>query len=317
MRKFLYLLCFGLLTTCDDGDVFEVTLDFGDEFKQCGELVFYKINESTSETLSIQFEDLTIEDILEVNDEFVYENTLPLGSGNVFRYRSYGTTPNNSFFCNDVPINLQIEKDEASLGGEVFIQTILVEDDNDGIPAELEDRNGNGDLEDDDFDTDGIPDYLDPDDDGDNVLTIDEIDTENLDGDDNPLTNPKNTDANSTLNPDNMPDYLDTDDDGDGVLTRDEDSDQDLNPANDRTIDTILNPDSIPDYLNDQIANTTIATAFRQHIIRLTYTISVTVSNITLPSITQQTLNFGTLNDSSNPNGNITIDSREASPNFN
>lgn len=307
MRKFLYLLCFGLLTTCDDGDVFEVTLDFGDEFKQCGELVFYKINESTSETLSIQFEDLTIEDILEVNDEFVYENTLPLGSGNVFRYRSYGTTPNNSFFCNDVPINLQIEKDEASLGGEVFIQTILVEDDNDGIPTEIEDENLDGDNDPDtnptDTDGDSIPDYLDADDDGDNVLTINE--GHNYTEEDG-FSNAQDSDDDGTY------DYLDDDDDNDGVDTRDEDSDQDLNPANDRTIDTILNPNSIPDYLNDQIANPTIATAFRQHIIRLTYTISVTVSNITLPSITQQTLNFGTLNDS-----NVTVDTREASPNFN
>ncbi|WP_425075614.1 hypothetical protein [Psychroserpens sp. S379A] len=312
MRKFLYLLCFGLLTTCDDGDVFEVTLDFGDEFKQCGELVFYKINESTSETLSIQFEDLTIEDILEVNDEFLYENTLPLGSGNVFRYRSYGTTPNNSFFCNDVPINLQIEKDEASLGGEVFIQTVLVEDDNDGIPTEIEDENLDGDNDPDtnptDTDGDSIPDYLDADDDGDNVLTINE--GHNYTEEDG-FSNAQDSDDDGTY------DYLDDDDDNDGVDTRDEDSDQDLNPANDRTIDTILNPNSIPDYLNDQIANPTIATAFRQHIIRLTYTISVTVSNITLPSITRQTLDFGTLNDSSNPDGNITIDSREASPNFN
>ena len=50
MRKFLYILCFGLLlTTCDDGDIIVVSLDFEDEFSQCGDLVFYKTNQSTSE----------------------------------------------------------------------------------------------------------------------------------------------------------------------------------------------------------------------------------------------------------------------------
>lgn len=314
MRKFLYLLCFGLLlTTCDDGDIFEVTLDFEDEFNQCGELVFFKINSSTSESLSIKLNTITIEEILDVDDNFEFEATLPLGGTNVFNYRSYGNLPANAenvLFCNDIPpSNLDIDRDEVSLGGEVFIRTVLVEDDNDGIPAELEDRNGNGNLEDDDFDLDGIPDYLDADDDGDNVLTIDEIDTDNLDGDDNPLTNPKNTDANSMMNPDTMPDYLDKDDDGDGVPTRDEDIDQDKDPTNDRS--DIDNP-GIENYLNDQYAVSVPATAFRTHEIRLTYTISVTVSNISLPSITQQTLDFGTLNDTG-----VTIDERDADPIFN
>lgn len=315
MRNFFYILCLGfLITTCDDGDILEITLDFNDEFKQCGELVFYKINESTSETLSILFEDLTLEEILDVDENFEYENTLPLGSTNIFNYRSYGRTPNDNFFCNDVPpSNLQIDRDEVSIGGEVTIRTVLVEDDNDGIPTELEDENLDGDNDPDtnptDTDGDGIPNYLDADDDGDNVLTIDEIDTDNIDGDDNPLTNPKNTDANSTMNPDTIPDYLDTDDDGDGVLTRDEDPDQNQDPTNNfsDTNNPLLN-----DYLNDQIAVTTTATAFRTHTIRMTYTIDVTVFNINLPSITQQTLDFGSLNDSS-----VTLDSRPGSPIFN
>ena len=253
MRKFLYILCFGLLlTTCDDGDVFEVTLDFSDEFKQCGSLVFFKTNQSSSESLSIQFGSLTMEDILEVDDTNVYENSFPLGGSNVFNYRSYGRTPSDNFFCNDVPpSNLQIERDEISVSGDVFIRTVLVEDDNDGIPAEFEDDNLDGDNDPDtnptDTDSDGIPDYLDADDDGDNVLTIDEID--NSDGDNDPTTNPKNTDANSSMNPDTTPDYLDTDDDGDGVLTRDEEgaNPPDNDPTNDITIDTNLNPEGIPD----------------------------------------------------------------------
>ena len=306
MRKFLYILCFGfLLTTCDDGDIFEVTFDFEDTFSQCGSLVFYKTNESTSESLSIKFAALTIEDILEVGEDNLYENTLPLGSTNVFNYRSYTNLPaDNLLFCNDIPpSNLGINTDEVSLSGQVYIRTVLVEDDNDGIPSEQEDLNGNGNYNDDDSDNDGIPNYLDADDDGDNVLTLTELDTLNADGDDNPLTNPKDTDGDGT------PDYLDTDDDGDGVLTRDEEnSNVNLNPTDD-----ITDPNSgVADYLNDQVSTTVTATAFRVHTIRMTYTISATVTNISLPSITQQTLDFGTLEDSS-----VTSDTRTGTPIFN
>jgi hypothetical protein len=124
-----------------------------------------------------------------------------------------------------------------------------------------------------------------------------------LDGDDNPLTNPKDTDD------DGIPDYLDTDDDEDGVLTRDEDPDQNQNPTN--NFSDPANP-LLNDYLNDQITVTTTATAFRTHTIRMTYTISVIVSNITLPSITQQTLDFGTMDDTS-----VTSATRTGTPVFN
>lgn len=306
MRKFLYILCFGfLLTTCDDGDIFEVTFDFEDTFSQCGSLVFYKTNESTSESLSIKFAALTIDDILEVGEDNLYENTLPLGSTNVFNYRSYTNLPaDNLLFCNDIPpSNLGINTDEVSLSGQVYIRTVLVEDDNDGIPSEQEDLNGNGNYDDDDTDNDGIPNYLDADDDGDNVLTKTELDTLNADGDDDPLTNPKDTDG------DGIPDYLDTDDDGDGVLTRDEENTNvNLDPTDD-----ITDPDAgVADYLNDQVSTTVTATAFRTHTIRMTYTITATVTNITLPSITQQTLDFGTLDDSS-----VTSASRTGTPVFN
>ena len=312
MKKILYILCFGLLlTTCDDGDIFEVTLDFSDEFNQCGELVFYKINQSTSETLSIQFEDLTIEDILEVDANLLYENTLALGSGNAFNYRAYGRTPNNNFFCSDVPpSNLQIERDEVSFGGSVYIRTVLVEDDNDGIPTEVEDENLDGDNDPDtnptDTDGDGIYDYLDVDDDGDNVLTINEgVNYTEEDG----LTNALDTDG------DGIPDYLDKDDDGDGVDTINEEGSNpppDNNPTNDILLDTTLNPNSIPDYLNDQVTTSVVATGYRVHKIRMTYTITATVYNISLPSLTQDEFEFGTLNDS-----DVTIAERVESTIFN
>lgn len=60
------------------------------------------------------------------------------------------------------------------------LQADLNDHDNDGVPSYVEDRNGNGEFitfdgyPDDDTDNDGSPDYLDTDDDGDGVPTIDE-----------------------------------------------------------------------------------------------------------------------------------------------
>ncbi len=54
--------------------------------------------------------------------------------------------------------------------------------DNDGIPTYMEDYNGNLDVNDDDTDEDGSPDYIDLDDEGDGVLTM----FEDIDGDGDP-----------------------------------------------------------------------------------------------------------------------------------
>ena len=132
--------------------------------------------------------------------------------------------------------------------------------DNDGIPAYLDpndavssnpgDGDGDG-IPDDqecptgipcvDSDLDGIPDYMDGDDDGDGIPTSEEdADTDN---DGNPATNP-GPDGDG----DGVPDYLDpdtTDDDGDGLTNQEEDANGDGNPDNDD-----LDGDGIPDYLD-------------------------------------------------------------------
>ncbi|WP_299681254.1 T9SS type A sorting domain-containing protein [uncultured Dokdonia sp.] len=115
-----------------------------------------------------------------------------------------------------------------------------VDTDDDGVPDEEEDLNGNGDLEDDDTDNDDIPNYLDDDDDGDLVMTIDEITgigagiapQDFIDTDDDMIEN-----------------YLDDDDDGDGVLTIDEDYNNSGSPLDDDT-----NDNDIPDFLDPDVA---------------------------------------------------------------
>ena len=134
------------------------------------------------------------------------------------------------------------------------------DDDNDGVPNVFEDFNGDGDVTNDDTDDDGVPNYLDEDDDGDGVLTIDEavdedgnpIDTDG-DGDVNYLDNDDDgdglfsnfetgdTDANGVL------DYLDNDDDGDAILTINENADPNTDGNPDDAVDT--DGDGTPDYL--------------------------------------------------------------------
>lgn len=288
---FFILFCASFLSfyTCDDGDVITVDLEFDETFQACGTngLVFYKTKNSPSESLSIFIASITLADILEVGDNNIYEEDFALSATNTFNYRTYSnaTLPTTGLFCSVVPISsVNITRDIESTSGNVNIRTVLTEDDNDGIPAALEDINKNGDLEDDDTDGDGIPNYLDEDDDGDNVLTKNEKPNPNSDGD---LSDAQDTDG------DGIPDYLDTDDDGDGVLTRNEENQSaNQSPADDISLN------GIADYLNPAISTNVPATAYRTHIIYQTYVVTLTVTNFSLEVISLDQLDFGILTNS-------------------
>ncbi|QEE50830.1 T9SS type A sorting domain-containing protein [Flavobacterium alkalisoli] len=141
--------------------------------------------------------------------------------------------------------------------------------DNDNVPTADEDLNQDGNLANDDTDGDGLPDFIDNDDDGDLILTSEEYvfgrdvndmyDTDGdgipnyLDNDDdgdgiltiNEEYNGNNYPADDDTDEDGIPDYLDNDDDGDGILTIDEDYNQNGDPTDDD-----LNGNNIPDYLD-------------------------------------------------------------------
>lgn len=104
-------------------------------------------------------------------------------------------------FCGDADGSIQAEIDTID----------CADDDGDGVPNVFEDFDGDGMFDDDDTDSDGIPNYLDNDDDGDGVLTIYEA----VDADGNPA----DTDGDFAV------DYLDDDDDGDMILTINENAD--------------------------------------------------------------------------------------------
>src|SRR6056300_1369097 len=110
MRKLLFAfitLSLLPLNSCDDGDVITVELDFDNTFQVCvsgDDLVFYKTKNDPSESLSLKVTNLTLEDILEVDENGLYENTITLSDANPFNYRTYSnTTLPTDLFCNAVP----------------------------------------------------------------------------------------------------------------------------------------------------------------------------------------------------------------------
>jgi hypothetical protein len=297
MRQlFNTIISLSLLTTfsCDDGDIITVEFDFEDSFSSCGDLVLYKTKTDPAESMSINFSSLSLEDLLEVedNDTLVISTT-----SNTFNYRTYNNSslPSTGLFCADIPSSeVDIIEDYESSNSEATIITVLTEIDNDGISSADEDRNGNGNYKDDDTDGDEIPDYLDFDDDGDNIPTKDENPDPNGDGD---LSDAQDTDGDGT------PDYLDPDDDGDGVLTRDEENDtQNQNPKDD-----ITNNDAGADYLNPEIKTSVPATAYRTHSYTQSYKVSVFI-DISIRIISQDDYYFGALDNTQSTTVTITPD---------
>ncbi len=329
----LLLSCsFLVIFSCSDGDVIEFEFDFDDDFEACGtvDLLLFKTKEDPSETVSILISNYSIEDIF---SEDVENDSLVIPKDNVtFTYRTYNRPDlPGDLFCSDIPpANLNIEKNESDTSTNAIITRILTEDDNDGVPSELESTNGIDPTGDDDndsvpnyldddpndssigddnneiengFDTDGdgLPNFIDEDDDGDNVLTI----NENTD----PDNNGDISDAQDTDN-DGTPDYLDNDDDGDMIPTRDEENDtQDENPLND-----ITNSDIGADYLNPNVAISTPATKYREHNISRAYTVRLVVSDVDISFVSQEEFNFGTLT-GSNVSSQLNT-SREITPDF-
>tara|TARA_R110002020_G_scaffold184499_3_gene381520 strand:+ start:1802 stop:2740 length:939 start_codon:yes stop_codon:yes gene_type:complete len=258
----LFILFFAFIS-CDDGDVIVTTFDFDDQtIRLCTtaesaqadatNYVFYKINNDTRESLA--FEITTEEPILSVpsnGDNYSYT----LGtSTNAITYRRYDGDITTDYFCNSVPpANPKVIEEYLSQEGNVSIATSGNEDDNDGILREDEELlNEMADL-----DGDGIPNYYDFDDDGDNVPTTQEG-VEFLEDGHIDMENSRDSDE------DGIPDFMDADDDNDGIATVNEDPDGDLNPNNDKTDESIGS-----DYLNPAIAESYNIASYRPHTYQL------------------------------------------------
>ncbi|WP_400080116.1 hypothetical protein [Winogradskyella sp. R77965] len=248
IRRFSLLFCVLFMVACDDGDIMTVDLDFGQDLERCTNfedsyLVFDTRNDPNEALILIFPRSETNDGLFNSPTPIDEPEVLTIDMNNVrFIYRTYNRSVNATDICAIVsPGDLSIVEDYEADSGTVDVTVTIVDDDNDLIPSEHEYGPG-GIANPQDSDLDGIPDYLDQDDDNDNIKTINELDDDNLDGDNNPFTTPLDTDNDGIAN------YLDTDDDGDGILTRLEDEDGDMNPIND-TSDN--NGVSIAHYLNN------------------------------------------------------------------
>ena len=266
-KRLLFIFLPILFVGCNDGDIIVTNFDFEDaQLQQCGDtsnVVFFKINPQVNESISL---------LIPTSQELFIETgtqTFNLSStGSIVNYRGFDDSVTSSYFCNPVPATspgVVLEYIGTSGIARLISETTL--DDFDGVDFVNSDelsQEGFG-----DFDGDGIPNYHDFDDDGDNVLTSQEI------GED-PL-NPRDTDL------DGMPDYLDPDDDNDGVLTINEDIDQNLNPADD-----IATPGGLPNYLDPDITTSVVIEAYKEHLYNRTSDGTIIIDNLVLVSTQEQ-----------------------------
>lgn len=270
MKKTLVLfLSFLAFTACNDGDIIVTSFDFDETnlqtCKGASSYVFFKINSNATESISLR---ITTSDEL-----FLESSTREIaldGSSNVVNYRNYDGEITSGYFCSAIPpVEPLVTADYIGASGVAILITETTLDDNDGLE---EDMNSNLDT-----DMDGLLNFYDLDDDGDNVPTALEL------GDD-PL-NPRDSDG------DGIKDYLDPDDDGDGVLTRYE-AGGGLDP-----ITNVTDPAVGPDYLNPAVSTEVIIDEYRTHTYQLTSDIRLSFSGLVLTNgeeeITLETLNLG------------------------
>ncbi|MDT8346764.1 MAG: hypothetical protein RQ756_03100, partial [Flavobacteriaceae bacterium] len=145
-KPLLVSFAFLLFFACDDGDIITTRFDFDDiAIQECGTLVFFKINTQTNEALVLRL--TTNQAITEQEGVF----SVPIdGNNSIFEYRKFdGPIPSN-YFCSDIPPTeprvIEVFKGvtSSSFGAEISSQvtTTFLFDDQDGVPASLEDRNG-------------------------------------------------------------------------------------------------------------------------------------------------------------------------------
>ena len=219
-------MVFLFAASCDDGDIVEVNFEFEGDLERCAETsvnyLLYDINQNNTESFTLLFPVSGNRIIFEpeINGQLIERE---INNSTRFNYRVYNGNP-EGLICSLLgdPGTTIVDDYEAAPGALAIFISTFEDDDGDGIPSDMEGRGGQADdgsyPDAEDFDGDDLPNYRDPDDDNDNVLTEDEIDF-----DENDILIEQDTDD------DGIPDWKDDDDDGDGILTIDEDEDGDTN----------------------------------------------------------------------------------------
>ncbi|HET8754214.1 MAG TPA: hypothetical protein VFM59_07615 [Salinimicrobium sp.] len=273
MKKFFLLsFMYFMFLSCDDGDF--IVTDFNFENKNlstCGtgeNRVLYNINnEGVFESIAFVFKEAALERLEEENSQV----EIKLNSENEIIYRTFDSEVGENYFCNQIPpINPKVVQEYRSTTGGTVIITAVLNNENDheadGVPSAEEGIDANPPL---DTDADGIPNYLDIDDDNDNVRTSVEINTSQIKAE-NTANNYPDTDADGT------PNYLDADDDQDGTITRYEDLDENGTPVND------TNDENIPNYLNPEIVDSFTVDELLSNSFSRSFRFDVNIFNLTL-----------------------------------
>lgn len=300
MRKVLsFFIAVSLLLSCDDGEIIVTDFNFDDpQLQWCGDTeshVLFKINNTgVNEAIAFRFDLDTPElQFFTTEEERI---TIPINATNQIIYRVFDGQVDRNYFCNEIPpvAPRVTEEFRSTSGGEVILTSTLntlTDHDGDGVLS----ANEGIDVER-DTDGDGIPDYLDIDDDGDNILTRVEREVEAA----------TSVDGYPDSDSDGIPNYLDADDDNDGVATRNEDWNQNLNPADDR------NEEGLAHYLNPEISDSFTVTGSRENTITRSFRYLLTIENLTLVNqggdgeqIRLQNYELGYI---SSPSQNIVID---------
>ncbi len=267
MKKIIVLLFTISLLSCDDGDFNIPALDFSQQsINQCGNFVFFKINSNESLIIELGTTETPREFFLAERDATNNHFTLSETGTKTISYRVFDNDVATDYFCNNLPPATPNVSQQWSGNADLYLSNIIIDDDKDGV------------VETDltlDTDGDNIPNYIDNDDDGDGILTKNELDEDG---------NPLDTDG------DGIYDYLDADDDNDNVLTINESL---LNSDND--------PANIPDYLD---TNTSVTLTVPRDAITDSYTstykMTFTLENLVLnkenssDNIRFVTYNYGT-----------------------
>jgi len=288
MRKLVFILftISFIFHSCNDGDIILVELEFNQILELCGDensqnYVIYDTRIDPFESLTLLFPGSDTNDLIFNPPTNPYSESFTINTNSIrFNYRIYDGDMTN-LICDPItPSDITIFEDYEAISGMVTSTSTFVDDDNDGVPSLLEDINSNGDLEDDDTDGDGIPNYKDADDDGDNVPTIKENPDPNGDG---ILDDAKDTDG------DGIPDYLDDDDDGDGVITRYEDEN-----SNGNLFDDLAPVSIVPRFLDNTATDTFINDTFNTNTFIRTVTVKFIVENVSIEILNTDLINLGT-----------------------
>jgi hypothetical protein len=258
MKKLFNLISAILFcSSCNDGDIVLTNFDFDDQnLEICGDVgdyVFFKVNTSIKESISLR---LNTTDVLFTEPGIV---AYILNESNFVNYRKFSEDVSSSYFCNNIPPTSPLaDQDYIATSGTALLTTEISLDDNDSIEEAVDNT---------DTDEDGLLNYYDFDDDGDNIPTAAEIGP-------NPL-NPRDSDS------DGIPDYLDEDDDNDLILTRNEDLNMNLNPLDDIS-------EAVPDYLNPNIAVETTTNEYILHTYQQNSAISLLLKDLVLRGSDEQ-----------------------------